>query len=140
MALTAKNFVVIQKKSGPARPEHDPDFATTGEVYFGLSPLGGLLCTGKTCRRGENITLRDDLNVKAHKAVDDARVAVHSVYDDASVAAHNALKGKTAEEEAGDRAKTSVHKAMDRAKIREDKKNADIKIAVHGAKAEIKKR
>jgi hypothetical protein len=84
--------------------------------------------------------MTDDINVKAHKAVDNARVAVHSAIDDASVATHNALKGKTQSEKITARAESRVHKASDNAKIQISKSEADAKIATHGFVAEMKKK
>jgi hypothetical protein len=84
--------------------------------------------------------MTDDINVKAHKAVDNARVAVHSAIDDASVATHNALKGKTKSEKITDDAKASIHKSTDNAKIQVSKSEADAKIATHGFRSEMKKR
>jgi hypothetical protein len=84
--------------------------------------------------------MTDDINVKAHKAVDNARVAAHSAYDNAKVATHNAFKKKTEAEKITDDADARVQKASDNAKIQVSKSEADAKIAIHGSRSEMKKR
>ena len=84
--------------------------------------------------------MTDSPKVKASKAIDDARVAAHAATDNAQVASHNALKNakdvaRTTRDEA-----QSVQKRSDKFNIESHRDDANVKIAAHEAKSELKKK
>jgi len=106
--------------------------------------------------------MKDDLKVKASKAIDDARVNAHAAYDDASVAVHNTLKDAREQSTTKHRmiskwtptrlflmpesrkhgavADAKANKTSDDIKIGAHKAVADAKIAAHETESKFKKK